>query len=480
MKKYIKIAWRNLKRNRGRTIITISAVTFATFFALVMRSFQLGAYDNMINNFVEMSSGFVIIEHPNYENDPILENTIIQSQKTEDIILKQKNVKEILPKLSYFALGSYHTQTKGVLINGIDTEKQNKVSKISDKLVKFRLTPDALTKLKPEVNSEVYDKLLKLKGKSYTSINYFLKTLKTDKENTTLKALLEKYTGYPGRYLTPGDEGVVVGSKLAEYLNLNTGDTLVLLGSGFRAVTAADKFPIRGIVQIPNPKLDRTIVYSSLVNVQDFLSASYTDTETGEEKFLLNSYALDLYDRSEEGIKETKKALTASLISKELTVKTWKESNKVLAQQIESDDKGGQMILWILYIVIAFGIFGTVLMMTAERKREMGVMIAIGMKKIKLSVMIAFELFFLGLIGVLSGMALSAPLIILGYYRPITLTGEAAESMRQMGFEPKMPTAWFGDYMIDQAIVVLVILIIVSIYPLISIRKLKVSNALRS
>ena len=46
----------------------------------------------------------------------------------------------------------------------------------------------------------------------------------------------------------------------------------------------------------------------------------------------------------------------------------WREMNEVMVSQMDADDKSGQIMLGILYLVIAFGVFGTVLMLTAERK----------------------------------------------------------------------------------------------------------------
>ena len=60
-------------------------------------------------------------------------------------------------------------------------------------------------------------------------------------------------------------------------------------------------------------------------------------------------------------------------------------------KQIDSDRASGIIIKGVLYMIIAFGIFGTVMMMTAERRKEFGVLIAIGMQKYKLSYVLVLE-----------------------------------------------------------------------------------------
>lgn len=78
---------------------------------------------------------------------------------------------------------------------------------------------------------------------------------------------------------------------------------------------------------------------------------------------------------------------TASIIKEKLPDQyeafTWEEEMPELVQMIESDAKSGKIMLFILYIVIGFGIFGTALMMIAERRREFGVMVSVGMQKLK-------------------------------------------------------------------------------------------------
>jgi ABC-type lipoprotein release transport system permease subunit len=101
---------------------------------------------------------------------------------------------------------------------------------------------------------------------------------------------------------------------------------------------------------------------------------------------------------------------------------SWDEMQPELIQMIRGDRAGGQVMIGILYLIIAFGILGTIIMMIAERKKELAIMVAIGMQKIKLGEILFLETLYIGLIGVLSGLIVSIPIVIIMIHNPIPLT----------------------------------------------------------
>jgi len=280
--------------------------------------------------------------------------------------------------------------------------------------------------------------------------------------------LFEKLASYTGEYLKKGDDGVLVSSRLATFLRAQVGDTIILMGQGKYGVTAADLFPIRGIVRVPSPDLDNKLIYMSLTKAQEFF----------DMPDMLTSIVMNLDDKSE--MLEIQSMLNSTINRDKFVVKNWEQINPVLKQQIESDDKSGQMFIGILYFIIFFGIFGTVMMMIAERRREFGVLVAIGMRKTKLAFILVFEMIIIGFIGIASGMLASLPLVYNFYINPIHLTGEMAKMYENMGFEAIMPTAPVDHYFTSQGMIILLMVIIACYIPLQRIWKMKVMDALRS
>jgi ABC-type antimicrobial peptide transport system permease subunit len=168
------------------------------------------------------------------------------------------------------------------------------------------------------------------------------------------------------------------------------------------------------------------------------------------------------------------------VIKTPLKVIGWRQMNELMINQMEADSRSGMIMIGILYLVIAFGIFGTVLMMTAERRREFGVLVAVGMQKGKLATVIAIEMFYIGFMGIASGIVAAFPVILYGFYHPIRFSGEMAKMYEDYGMEPVMPFLPADTYFLWQSVVVAIIVVIAIIYPLRKIFKIEVVNSLKA
>ncbi len=270
-----------------------------------------------------------------------------------------------------------------------------------------------------------------------------------------------------GRYLIEGDQGVLVAIDLANYLNLSISDSIVLYGQGFHGVMAAGVFPVAGILKFPSPELNKQFIYMDLGTSQTFFSAE--NRLTSMVLMVKDHYKLP------PALRRLKKEIRSPFM-----IMSWAELQPELVSMIDADRAGGLFMKSILYMIITFGIFGTILMMISERQRELGVMIAIGMQRLRLSTILFFETFFIGVIGALAGIAASLPLNYWFYHNPIPLEGDAAKTMIDMGIEPYMYFSMQPDIFYMQAFIVLVITMVISAYPVYKSFTLPVTSALRA
>jgi len=197
---YFKLAWRNIWRNKKRTLITISSVFMALIFALCMRAIQLGSYDNMVKNSVEFYNGYIQIHQKGYWEDKTLNNSFEYNATTEQEILAIDNVENLIPRIESFGLIASDNNTKGGIILGIDIEKEHALTKIKDKIIEGRMPKN-------------------------------------------------------------GANEIVIAEQLAVYLGVVLNDTVVILSQGYHSVNAAGKYVLTGIIRYPNPQLNNSLSF---------------------------------------------------------------------------------------------------------------------------------------------------------------------------------------------------------------------------
>ncbi len=400
-----KTAWRNVWRNKRRTIITVSSIFFAVLLALFMRSMQFGSYESIVRNSVELYSGYIQIHKKGYWEDKSI-NKLMEVTDTVEATLKTTNhVDFYIPRLETFVLAASSDVSKGAMVIGTSPEAENRMTKLADRVV-------------------------------------------------------------AGDYLKPDTRGVLVAQGLAAYLKLGLGDTIVMIGQGYHGASAVDQYPITGIVKFSNPQQNDNTVYAPLALMRAFTSAPGMAT----------AVVLSIDDLDRMG--SVKRQLQSTL-GNDYEVMDWKEMQPELVQMIQSDNAGGVILLAILYLVIAFGIFGTVMMMSMERRREFGVMVAVGMQKRKLTLLVILETCMIGFLGLLISFVAGIALLVYMYHHPIPLSGNAALAMKEMGIEPVIQFSLDPGIFSSQMFAILVILLLCLLYPLWNISQLKAINALR-
>ncbi|MDE3185012.1 MAG: ABC transporter permease [Bacteroidota bacterium] len=387
----IKMAWKNMWRNRNRTVITMAAIFFAVILSVITSSLKTGIFDNLVKNVVSFYTGYVQVHKQGYWSEQILDNSFDTSGNIENKILSTETVSQIAPRLESFALASSKDITKGCLIVGIDPQKENDITRLKSKLIE-------------------------------------------------------------GNYLKNSDPGVLLSEGLAKRLQLIPGDTIVLISQGFHGATAAGKYRIQGILKFGSPELNDKALFMPLPLAQDLFSAYG----------MITSYVLSL--KNPKLLEQTAQSIR-SAIGSDYEVMTWKQMMPEIQQHIATDSNNMQAVQALLYLLISFGIFSTLLMLMVERKFEMGMLVAVGMKKIKLAILLLIESILTVISGCVLGILVSIPLVYYLNKHPIRLGGETAKIYERFGFEAIFPTSTNIEIFISQGIIVLVIGLILSLYP---------------
>ena len=396
-----KIAWRNIYRNKKRSLITITSIFAALFLIIFMRSLQFGFYDNLIKTVVESYAGYVEVHAKGFWDNQNLENSMVVDNELIKNIESVNGVENTVERLQSFSLISTGEKTRGGVINGVVIEDEQKITDWNKNIIN-------------------------------------------------------------GSFQLERNE-IIIAKGIAEYFDLQIGDSLILYGQGYRGMMAAGKYPVKGIIDLKNPNLNKLGIFMTLESARDYVSSDNISTHIIIDKRQYYSEDKILNDLE-------------SILSSDYEVMTWKETLPEIEQTITADSAGGLIMAFILYIIVVFGMFGTVLMMTEERKYEFGVLISIGMSRIRLFSIILVETIILSMIGVVLAILVTYPISYYFYLNPInivTLMGEGADVMiEEFGFDPVVPFSISLDIPFSHALIIFTFSLLISIYPAIRIFRL--------
>jgi ABC-type lipoprotein release transport system permease subunit len=204
------IAWRNVVRNKRRSLITVLSVAIGLLALLFIWGFNDGSHNNMMANFRALMTGSFQVHQADFFDHPKLQ-TNIPDQTVLLAAMESAGIDAWTTRLSSFALSAGEETSTGMILLGMDPVREPLVTTLNQKV----------------------------------SV---------------------------GRFLEPGDAyTAVIGAKGAAKLGLGLGDDIILLTQDRRGTLTADKFEIVGLIKSGDPIIDQAMVMVPLESAQELL-----------------------------------------------------------------------------------------------------------------------------------------------------------------------------------------------------------------
>ena len=190
-----------------------------------------------------------------------------------------------------------------------------------------------------------------------------------------------------GRFLKPGEEGAVIGSWFAEDMGAEVGYWLTVVTRGNGGFYESMDLEIVGIVNCPNPNVNRGLLMMPISTADDYLAMDGAATE-------INIKLSDSAD-VDSAVRDIQKIINGDGLS----VMSWEALAQDYLAIAEAKRGGTGIILFLIFIIAAVGISNTMLMAIFERIRELGMMRSLGMSDGHIRAAFVVEAMGIGLIG---------------------------------------------------------------------------------
>ena len=344
----VGLAMRNLRRHLRRTALTSSAMIVGG--ALLIFSFSLGdgTHETWIDSGVRMGTGHVTVERPEYQ----------RSRKLEDRLSAEVR-----------AAAERALESADLAPHIIAASSKLAVNALASSAAGAR--PAQVMAVDPVAEmgfSTLDDQLVE------------------------------------GRYLEPDDRlAAYVGVGLVESLDLRLGSRMVVQAQDADGEVAAQLLRVVGIFRSGVPGIDQALMHIPLATGGEWLGSGHDVTNVGlvvADSAVVARVAGALERELAEPVRRG-----------EVRVMGWRESNPALNAAITIDDFGNYLVYGILFTIIAFGIVNTILMSVLHRRREFGLLQALGLTPGQTGAVVLVEGLTMtavsGLLGVGLGLALT-------------------------------------------------------------------------
>lgn len=269
-----------------------------------------------------------------------------------------------------------------------------------------------------------------------------------------------------GTYFNSGkDNEILIGEKLATKLKIKLKSKVVLTFTNVNSEIVSGAFRVGGIYRSKNSSLDEVNAYVQQKHLQELLELKPSES---------NEIAILLKDEKQ---LDTIKKFSIGVVPKG-KIEDWKALSPELGMIIESFNLYTYIISGIILLALTFGIINTMLMSVLERIRELGMLMAIGLNKQKIFIMIMLETFYLTLIG--------SPIGLLIGWLTVTVLGKVginlsmfSEGLASYGFSAMIYPALDHHKYVIIVTMCLITALLSAIYPAYKALQLNPSEAIR-
>jgi len=402
---YLKLAWRNLLRNKRRTFIAGTAIGIGLAALIFYDGMMIGMENNMIGTATSSFMGEAQIHADDFLETQDVELTIRDFADVASNLEKEEIVEAFTPRAMAFSMLSSAGNVSAVQLYGVVPESEAQLSKIDDAI---------------------------------SEGEFFSGDSKRD---------------------------IVIGSKLAELLEVQIGDRVVATASQAETGELSQElFRVSGIYTFGDRALDGGLAFVRLPVAQEMLgiggdvheiAIKFTDIQ------LSRVDTLAFWEKYSEGGNEAK---------------SWTKLFPQLEAVFEMSEMAKGIVGMILFAIVALGIINTLFMSLHERMFEFGVIKAIGTRPFKIAQLIIFEAAFLSIISIVIGSAIS--LAVNSYVGHVGLDYRGMEFLGTTVQELIYPVMNVEQY-ITYPIWVFILTSIVGIYPAVHAARLKPAEAMR-
>ncbi len=394
----IKISWRNIWRNKLRSLVVIFSIVFGLLGGIIIIAMSYGLNEERMNNAVDTYLSHIQIHNILFSEDYNIKHTINNLDIIEKAINEDERVVSYSKRIVLNGMLSNSNGSYGIQVKGIDPEEEVKVTNTYEKIIDGE---------------------------------YF----KSKRDNT-----------------------ILVGKKLADKLNLNLKSKVVITFQDENYELTSLLYRVEGIFRSGNSRYDEMNVFvknkSIIKNLPGFKGYH-------EMPILLND--IDLRG-------EVKKDLIP--LSSDNIVEGWDDISRELAYANEMLSAVLYIFMMIILSGLSFGVVNTMLMAILERRKEIGMLMSIGMNRYKIFMMISFETIFLSLIALPFGLLTSY--MIVDYYSVVGIDLSVVEAgLENFGVGTRLYFKVPNEEYFNVSLMVFVISIFSSVFP--SIRALKIN-----